>query len=115
MDPFFIVGIGNIYSDEILWDAGFHPKSRVEKMKEKDIKKIYDSMLKILKLAIRNEGDSMDDYRLPSGEKGNYQNIQKAYQETGNRCKKNDEGIIKRIVVGGRSAHFCNKHQRLIK
>ena len=92
MDPFFIVGIGNIYSDEILWDAGYHPLSRVESLKEKDLKKIYNSMRKILRKGIECKGDSMDDYRLPSGEKGGYQNIQKAYQQTGKKCTKKMAG-----------------------
>ncbi len=113
MDPYFIAGIGNIYSDEILWDAGYHPLARVEKLKEKDLKKIFASTGKILKKAIEYKGDSMDDYRLPSGEKGRYQNIQKAYQQTGKKCLKNDNGIIQRIKIGGRSAHFCPKHQKL--
>ncbi|MDP3792248.1 MAG: DNA-formamidopyrimidine glycosylase family protein [bacterium] len=111
MDPFFIVGIGNIYSDEILWDSGYQPLTRVENLKEKDLEKIYKSMLKILKIGIELKGDSMDDYRLPSGEKGGYQNVQKAYQQTGKKCAKKDGGIIQRIRVGGRSAHFCPKHQ----
>jgi len=113
MDPYFIAGIGNIYSDEILWNAGYHPLARVEKLKEKDLKKIFGSILKILKKAIQYQGDSVDDYRLPSGEKGRYQNIQKAYQQTGKKCSKNDGGVIRRIKVGGRSAHFCSKHQKL--
>src|SRR3989338_7234019 len=115
MDPFFIVGIGNIYSDEILWDAGYHPLSRVESLKEKDLKKIYNSMRKILRKGIECKGDSMDDYRLPSGEKGGYQNIQKAYQQTGKKCTKKDGGVIQRLKIGGRSAHFCPKHQKIIK
>src|SRR3989338_3327614 len=61
MDPFFIVGIGNIYSDEILWDAGFHPLSRVEKLREDDLKKIFISTQKILKKAIAAKGSSIDD------------------------------------------------------
>lgn len=113
MDPFFIVGIGNIYSDEILWDSGYHPLSRVENLKDKDLEKIYKSILKILKKGIELKGDSMDDYRLPSGEKGGYQNVQRAYQQTGKKCMKNDGGIIHRLIVGGRSAHFCPKHQKL--
>ena len=113
MDPFFIVGIGNIYSDEILWNSGYHPLSRVENLKEKDLEKIYNSTRKILKKAIELKGDSMDDYRLPSGEKGGYQNVQKAYQQTGKKCSKKDGGIIQRLKVGGRSAHFCSKHQLL--
>ena len=115
MDPFFIVGIGNIYSDEILWDAGYHPLCRVEKLKELDLIKIFRSTNKILKKAIKLKGDSMDDYRLPSGEKGGYQNIQKAYQQTGKKCAKKDGGTVQRIKVGGRSAHFCFKHQKIIK
>lgn len=114
MDPFFIVGIGNIYSDEILWDAGYHPMSRVENLKEPDLKKIYLSMVKILKKAIAANGSSVDDYRLPSGEKGHYQDMEKAYQQTGKNCTRKDGGIIQRLKVGGRSAHFCSVHQKLI-
>lgn len=113
MDPHFIAGIGNIYSDEILWDAGYHPLARVEKLKEKDLKKIFDSTRKILQKAIKYQGDSMDDYRLPSGEKGRYQKVQNVYQQTGKKCKKKDGGIIQRLKIAGRSAHFCPRHQKL--
>lgn len=111
MDPFFIVGIGNIYSDEILWDSGFHPLSRVENLREGDLRKIFFSTQKILKKAIAAKGSSVDDYRMPSGEKGRYQEMEKAYQQTGKKCSKKDGGTIKRLKVGGRSAHFCPKHQ----
>lgn len=114
MDPFFIVGIGNIYSDEILWDAGYHPLSRVENLKETDLKKIFGSTIKILNKAIDAKGSSVDDYRIPSGEKGRYQEMERAYQQTGKECFKKDGGIMKRIVVGGRSAHFCPKHQKIM-
>ncbi len=55
----------------------------------------------------------MDDYRTPTGEKGSYQEMEKAYQQTGKKCSKKDGGTFQRIVVGGRSAHFCPKHQIL--
>ncbi|MBI2064854.1 MAG: DNA-formamidopyrimidine glycosylase [Candidatus Yanofskybacteria bacterium] len=113
MDPTFIVGIGNIYADEILWDAGVHPLSQIDKLSKDDINRIFKSTRKILRLAIRYKGDSMDDYRLPSGEKGGYQNIQKAYQQTGKKCARKDGGVITRIKIGQRSAHFCPKHQRI--
>lgn len=113
MDPHFIAGIGNIYSDEILWDAGYHPFKRVKSLKEGNLKKIYNSTRKVLNKAIKYRGDSMDDYRLPSGKKGRYQEIQNAYQQTGKKCKKGDGGIIQRIKTGGRSAHFCPIHQKL--
>jgi formamidopyrimidine-DNA glycosylase len=113
MDPFFIAGVGNIYSDEILWDANIHPLSRVENLSEKELKKIYYSIIKILKKAIRAGGTSIEDYRKPTGEKGTYQNFTKAYHQTGKKCSRKDGGIIKRIKIGGRSAHFCDKHQKL--
>jgi len=113
MDPFFIAGIGNIYADEILWHSGLHPQSRVENLSDADLKKIFNFMVKILKNAINLGGSSVDDYRTPSGEKGEYQNQTKAYQHEGERCFKKDGGIIKRIKLGSRSAHFCSIHQKL--
>ena len=113
MDPTFIAGIGNIYADEILWSSGIHPLSRVEKLDKKDLKNIYSHTVRILKKAIKYKGSSMDDYRIPSGEKGSFQNLQNAYQLTGEKCKKKDGGIIERLKLGGRSAHFCPKHQTL--
>ncbi|MDP3763989.1 MAG: DNA-formamidopyrimidine glycosylase, partial [bacterium] len=113
MDPTFIAGIGNIYADEILWASCLHPLSRVENLKEKDLKIIYGHMVKILKKAIKHQGSSMDDYRMPSGEKGSFQDLQNAYQKTGEKCKKKDGGIMERLKLGGRSAHFCPKHQKL--
>lgn len=111
MDPFFIVGIGNIYSDEILWDSGLHPLSRVENLRKRNLQKIFLSIQKILKKAIAAKGSSVDDYRMPSGEKGKYQEMEKAYQQTGKMCSRRDGGIIQKLKVGGRSAHFCSKHQ----
>lgn len=115
MDPKVIAGIGNIYSDEILWQAGIHPLSRVENLKDKDFKKIFKATREILKKAIIKKGSSNDDYRLPSGQKGGYQKVQKAYHRTGEKCGKKDGGIITRIKIGGRSAHFCPVHQKLFR
>jgi formamidopyrimidine-DNA glycosylase len=112
MDQKAIAGIGNIYSDEILWEAGIHPFKSAEKLSEDELKRIFNAIKKVLKKGIEAKGDSMSDYRRPSGEKGRYQEIQNAYQMTGQKCRKHDGGIIKRIKIGGRSAHFCPIHQR---
>lgn len=113
MNPLFIVGIGNIYSDEILWKSGLHPLARVESLDDKDLKNIYKYTKEVLKKAIKYGGSSVDDYRMPSGEKGEFQNMQFAYRQTGKRCAKKDGGIIERLKVAGRSAHFCPVHQIL--
>ncbi|MBP9821989.1 MAG: bifunctional DNA-formamidopyrimidine glycosylase/DNA-(apurinic or apyrimidinic site) lyase [Candidatus Pacebacteria bacterium] len=111
MDPHFIVGIGNIYADEILWKVGLHPMSRVEHLDDKDLKKIYVAMQDILELAIKHKGSSMDDYRMPSGAKGNFQNLHNAYHRTGEKCRKKDGGVMERLKLAGRSGHFCPVHQ----
>lgn len=114
MDPTFIVGIGNIYADEILWDIDIHPLSRIENLNGEDIMRMYKSMNRILKKAIIHKGTSADDYRTPTGDKGDFQNFLKAYQRTGKKClKPKCSGVIERIVIGARSAHFCNKHQSI--
>ncbi len=112
MDPFVIAGIGNIYSDEILWYAGVAPLRRVEKLSNKELTAIFKYIKFVLKKAVSAKGDSLQDYRTLEGKFGNYQNMHKAYQLTGGKCQKHDGGIIKRLVVGGRSAHFCPVHQK---
>jgi len=107
MDQAFIAGIGNIYSDEILWDARISPFRNIIKLSKNDINKIFDSMKKILNLSIKHKGDSMSDYRLIDGTKGGFQNFHKVYKREGNRCERNDGGIIKREKFGGRSVRFC--------
>ena len=116
MDQEIIAGIGNIYSDEILWLAGVHPESPVRKIPEKELKKIYQALKMILKKGIEFRGDSTSDYRRPDGERGSFQYHHKAYRQTGKKCtKKGCNGTIERIKIGGRSGHFCPKHQKLYK
>ncbi len=116
MDQEVIVGIGNIYSDEILWRAGVQPLSTVEALLEKNLKGMYKAMKETLKKGIDFGGDSMSDYRNINGEKGMFQDYHRAYKRNGLKCQKPKcKGIIKRIVVGSRSAHFCPVHQKLFK
>ncbi len=63
MDPFVIAGIGNIYSDEILWYAGVAPLRRAEKLTDKELAAIYKYIKFVLKKAIGAKGDSQQDYR----------------------------------------------------
>jgi len=113
MDQSVVAGIGNIYSDEILWQAEIHPEKRVSKIKEAEFKKIFKAMQKILTKSIKAGGDSMSDYINISGEKGKFQFYHQAYRRTGEKCKKkNCKGIILRKMINSRSAHFCSVHQR---
>lgn len=114
MDQAVIAGIGNIYSDEMLWLSGIHPLSRPAKIPEKNLKELYTDMKKVLEKGIDLGGDSMSDYRNIHGVRGEFQNKHNVYRLTKERCKKKGcGGTIERIKVGGRSGHFCPKHQKL--
>ncbi|MEK7163256.1 MAG: bifunctional DNA-formamidopyrimidine glycosylase/DNA-(apurinic or apyrimidinic site) lyase [Patescibacteria group bacterium] len=108
-----ISGIGNIYSDEILWRAGIHPLERVKNIPDKKWPAIWKAMKETLLEGIDFGGDSMSDYRNIHGERGKFQERHNAYRRTGEKCKKPScGGVIARIKVGGRSAHFCDRHQK---
>ncbi len=114
MDQTIIAGIGNIYSDEMLWLAGIHPESKPNKIPLAKLKELFTAMKKVLKKGIDFGGDSTSDYRDISGNRGAFQEQHNAYRKTGEKCgRKNCKGIIERKIIGGRSAHFCSVHQKL--
>jgi formamidopyrimidine-DNA glycosylase len=112
-DQSVIAGIGNIYSDEILWHAGVHPERKVSSLKEGELKMIFKAIKETLAKGIDFGGDSMSDYKNIYGLPGKFQLHHEAYRRTGEKCrKKGCWGIIKRKVINGRSAHFCSVHQK---
>jgi len=111
MDQGVIAGIGNIYSDEILFEARINPFRKIRELNEKELKEIYSAMKKILSLGIKLQGASVADYRLPWGAKGGFDRLIKVYRKEGQRCPRCG-AIIKRQKIGGRSAHFCPKCQK---
>ncbi len=113
MDQTVLAGIGNIYSDEILWASGVHPERKPQTLSGVEMKSMWMAVKKILSASIKMGGDSMSDYRNVYGEKGSFQNTHKAYRRTEEKClKRRCLGTIQRKVIGGRSAHFCNIHQK---
>ena len=112
MNPEIIAGIGNIYSSEILWRAKIHPEENVAKLNEKELKLLYESIKKILTLAVRLGGESFSDYRKVDGSKGDFDTERKAYRREGQKCSRCGTKI-KRIKFGGRSAFFCPSCQKL--
>jgi formamidopyrimidine-DNA glycosylase len=111
LDQTVFAGIGNIYGDEALWYAGVNPLRKVEELSDTQIKKIYQSVKKVLRIALKKGGTSFDDYRKPDGTMGGYHLIRKAYQREGEKCSR-DGAIIRRVKIGGRSSCFCPKHQK---
>ena len=114
MDQSIIAGIGNIYSDEMLWLSSINPESKPIKIPEKQLKNLFTSMKEILTKGINFGGDSMSDYRNIDGKKGNFQNHHNVYKKKNEKCgKKGCNGVILRKVINGRSAHFCDTHQKI--
>jgi len=114
MDQTLIVGIGNIYSDEMLWMSNIHPESKPSKIPTKYFKSLFESMKNVLNKGIDFGGDSMSDYRDVDGKRGNFQNHHNVYRKNKEKCgKRGCKGDIIRKVLDGRSAHFCNNHQKL--
>lgn len=113
MDQSLVVGIGNIYSDEILWSSKIHPERSIKEINDPEFKLMTKSSKEILTKGINFGGDSMSDYRNPYGLPGEFQLHHNAYRRTGQNCKRTGcNGIIQRKVIGGRSAHFCDSCQK---
>lgn len=112
MDQTIIAGIGNIYSDEILWEAKIHPLEDVSKIPDDELKKIYLATKKILKKAIELRGESISDFRDVEGNRGFFDKARKVYRRTGEKCPRCGT-IIQREKIGGRSVHFCPRCQQL--
>ncbi len=110
MDQEVIAGIGNIYSDEILWQAKIHPFMPTYKLKTYQLKNLYKAMRQILQKAIKLRGTSISDFRDTGGKPGAYTEIRKVYQREGEPCNRCGTPI-KRVKIGGRSAHYCPKCQ----
>lgn len=107
MDQSFICGIGNIYSDEILFYAGIHPERISNSLTFEEVRALYEGMIKVLNEAIEQRGTSVKDYVDGNGEKGNYQHLLKVYGKKGAKCCRCGSEIIS-TKVGGRTAHFCS-------
>ncbi len=113
MDQALVVGIGNIYSDELLWMSKVTPERRVESISDAEFKLMTKSAKEVLSKGIDFGGDSMSDYRNPHGVPGEFQMHHNAYRRTGKSCnRKNCKGVIQRKVINGRSAHFCDTCQK---
>jgi len=106
LDQSGIAGVGNIYADEALFRARLHPLSPAGSMKPEHLEALRDAVVAALEAGIDAGGSSIDDYRDARGEKGSMQDEFLVHTREGEGCPR-CEGMIARIVVGGRSTYFC--------
>jgi formamidopyrimidine-DNA glycosylase len=103
-------GIGNIYADESLWRAKIHPEKIGARLNADELRRLHRAVQHILREAIRLRGSSISDYVDLDGGRGEFQQKHRAYQHDGKKCYRCGT-IIRRIIVAGRSTHFCPQCQ----
>ena len=113
MDQKFVSGLGNIYVNEILFSSGVKPTRKIYRLTNIEIKKIIKFTKKILLIAIKLGGSSINDFSSTSGKKGSFQQYFKAYGRKGKSCRNSKcGGKIFKIILGNRSSFYCTKCQK---
>ena len=112
MDQRFISGIGNIYANEILFLAKIKPNKISSKLTSIDVSRLYFSIGKVLKRALKLGGSSIKDFHSSVGQKGRFQNEFKVYDRENLKCLRSGcSGLIARVVSQGRASFFCSECQ----
>ncbi|HEX4793205.1 MAG TPA: bifunctional DNA-formamidopyrimidine glycosylase/DNA-(apurinic or apyrimidinic site) lyase [Humisphaera sp.] len=110
LDQSVLAGLGNIYVDESLFAAGIHPLTRADQLTSEQVRKLNRAIKTILRRAIRHRGSTLRDYRDAEGNAGGFQSLHSVYGHEEDPCRVCKTPIV-RIVLGGRSTHFCPKCQ----
>jgi formamidopyrimidine-DNA glycosylase len=110
----FLVGLGNIYVDEALFDARIHPETPAHLLSPRRVSQLFEAIKRTLQEAVDQGGSSIKSYVNGQGEMGMFQQQLKAYGKENQPCVR-CAGLLIRTVVGGRGTHFCPKCQKLTK
>jgi len=106
MNQQVLAGLGNIYADEALFAAGIHPLSPAGRISAAAAGGLLRAVKSVLRRAVKLQGTSFSDYIDIEGRPGNFLPRLKVYQRTGEPCRR-CKTPIQRLVIGGRSSHFC--------
>jgi len=104
-------GVGNIYADESLFRAGIRPRRRTATITRRELTKLYESVREVLREAIALGGSSISDYVDADGEEGFFQLQHRVYGREGEPCLVCGTPI-RRVVLAGRSSHYCPRCQK---
>lgn len=114
LDQSIIAGLGNIYTDEALWDAKVNPCQSAASLSDTEIKSLHRSIRKVLKRGLKNLGTSLgsglNNFASIGQNRGNNREHLKVYQRSGWPCPR-CKASIKRILVGQRGTHICEACQ----
>ncbi len=106
-----IVGIGNIYASEILFQSRLLPFRTLGELSDKEILRLSKCIKSVLLDAIKNKGTTFSDYQREDGSKGRYQNKLTVYGREGLKCKRCKD-LIERTVQSQRSTFYCSNCQK---
>lgn len=112
MDNHVVVGVGNIYATESLFNLGIHPAEPAKHLNTQQIEKLVVEIKRILKQAIDLGGSTLRDYSNAMGENGYFQQTLLAYGRAGEMCV-NCETTLENIKLGQRASVFCPTCQPL--
>ena len=112
MDQEFVSGIGNLYSDEILFTAGLRYDRPSDGLSATEVRRLYRAMVETLNDAIKHRGSTLVDeqYRDLFGKAGDYQGSHQVYDREGEPCRRCRNPIV-RAKVAGRSTFYCGHCQ----
>lgn len=111
LDQSIIVGIGNIYADEILFLCNLNPLISAKDLSDDNLKDIIKFTKKVLENAIKKGGTTIRSYESSEGVHGRFQNDLLVHNCEGKECTI-CRSIIKKIVVNGRGTYYCVKCQK---
>jgi formamidopyrimidine-DNA glycosylase len=104
-------GVGNIYADESLFRAGIRPRRRAASLTRAELHKLHGAMQEVLREAIELGGSSISDYVDAEGREGFFQLQHRVYGREGEPCFVCGTPI-KRVIIAGRSSHYCPHCQK---
>lgn len=111
LDQHVLAGLGNIYADESLFQAGISPERRADTLSDEEILKLHRGIQNVLQAGIDAQGTSFRDYRDANGEKGSFERELQVYGRGGEPCKVCGQ-TLERIRLAGRTTVYCPRCQR---
>lgn len=111
LDQKNVVGLGNIYVNEVLFQARIHPETRGSALKETDYAHLIEYCRSVLRDAIEFGGTTIRSYYSGLGVSGNFQDRLQVHSKKGAPCPR-CKTAIEKIAVGGRGTYFCPKCQK---
>ncbi len=111
LDQRVLAGVGNIYADEALFEAGIHPRRPASSLSPQEVERLWRALRDVLKWAVGHGGTSFQSYVDATGSPGRHQEHVRVFRQEGKPCPHCGTPIA-RTRVGGRTTYFCPRCQR---